>query len=105
MGKLTIKNIEMTQPENCDVRAALKLSSDGIERIKSTIASIPSSRSSYIVPTRPVRKSVKSLSIPRISVTEGMGIALVMASSKFPKDDAPNTNKALSTNGEAREAT
>lgn len=48
---------------------------------------------------------MNSLSMPRISVTDGMGIAFVIASSKSPNPDAPKINKALSTNGVASAAT
>ena len=97
----------MAHPENCDANAALKLSSFNIttERIKSIVASIPSSSNSYRIPNSPNKKLVKSLPMPSISGTDLIGIALVNESSKSPNPDAPKMTFALNTNGEARAAT
>lgn len=37
--------------------------------------------------------------MPRIIGRDGIGMALLIASSKLPNPDAPNWNKALSKNG------
>ena len=62
---------------------------------RSTTNSIPSSASSYTHETSAVIVSNKSLSIPMMAVTSGIGMTSVSASSKSPNEDAPKMNRAV----------